>query len=107
MISVIVPSFNEEANIATCLDSLSHQTVPRDQYEIIVVDGDSRDRTREIAEQYADLVFIQTSRKEILSRPRMRTASFLPPGSRGSATTSIAILMSSRSTARYTHANPG
>jgi glycosyltransferase involved in cell wall biosynthesis len=63
MISVIVPSFNEEANIATCLESLSHQTVPRDGYEIIVVDGDSRDRTREIAENYADLVFIQTSRK--------------------------------------------
>jgi glycosyltransferase involved in cell wall biosynthesis len=63
MISVIVPSFNEEANIATCLESLSRQTVPRDQYEIIVVDGDSRDRTREIAEKYADLVFIQTSRK--------------------------------------------
>jgi glycosyltransferase involved in cell wall biosynthesis len=63
MISVIVPSFNEEANIATCLESLSHQTVPRDRYEIIVVDGDSKDRTREIAEKYADLVFIQTSRK--------------------------------------------
>jgi len=63
MISVIVPSFNEEANIATCLESLSRQTVPRDRYEIIVVDGDSRDRTREIAEKYADLVFIQTSRK--------------------------------------------
>ncbi len=63
MISVIVPSFNEEANIATCLESLSRQTVPRDRYEIIVVDGDSRDRTREIAENYADLVFIQTSRK--------------------------------------------
>jgi len=63
MISVIVPSFNEEANIANCLESLSRQTIPRDRYEIIVVDGDSRDRTREIAENYADLVFIQTSRK--------------------------------------------
>ncbi|MCU0630059.1 MAG: glycosyltransferase, partial [Methanoregulaceae archaeon] len=32
-------------------------------YEIIVVDGNSKDKTREIAERYADLVFIQTSSK--------------------------------------------
>ncbi len=63
MISVIIPSYNEEANIARCLLSLQKQTVPRDEYEIIVVDGNSKDQTREIAEKYADLVFIQTSNK--------------------------------------------
>src|SRR5512139_3857761 len=63
MISVVVPSYNEEKNIAACLESLSNQTIARDEYEIIVVDGNSKDRTREIAAQYADLVFIQTSRK--------------------------------------------
>ncbi|MDD1705818.1 MAG: glycosyltransferase [Methanoregulaceae archaeon] len=63
MISVIVPAYNEEQNIGKCLESLSRQTIPRDLYEIIVVDGGSRDRTREIAAEYADLVFIQTSRK--------------------------------------------
>jgi len=63
MISVIVPSYNEEANIGRCLESLCNQTIPRSEYEIIVVDGDSKDRTREIAERYADLVFIQTSKK--------------------------------------------
>ncbi len=63
MISVIVPAYNEEANIRACLKSLCCQTLPRDEYEIIVVDGNSRDRTREIAEEYADLVFIQTSKK--------------------------------------------
>jgi glycosyltransferase involved in cell wall biosynthesis len=61
MISVIVPSFNEEAHIGACLESLSDQTIPRRQYEIIVVDGNSHDATREIASQYADLVFIQES----------------------------------------------
>ena len=49
MISVIVPSFNEEENIAQCLVSLSHQTVSRNEYEIIVVDGASTDKTCEIA----------------------------------------------------------
>ncbi|HPD75712.1 MAG TPA: glycosyltransferase [Methanoregulaceae archaeon] len=63
MISVIIPTFNEEENIAQCLVSLRHQTVPRSEYEIIVVDGNSRDRTREIAQKYADKVFIQTSPK--------------------------------------------
>lgn len=63
MISVIVPAYNEESNIAKCLESLSRQTLTRDSYEIIVVDGGSKDRTREIAERYADLVFIQTSKK--------------------------------------------
>lgn len=63
MISVIVPSFNEEERIEGCLTSLTHQTLPRDRYEIIVVDGGSKDRTREIAEKYADMVFIQTSPK--------------------------------------------
>jgi glycosyltransferase involved in cell wall biosynthesis len=63
MISVIIPSYNEEANIGACLESLSRQTVNRDKYEIIVVDGNSKDATREIASRYADLVFIQTSKK--------------------------------------------
>ncbi len=63
MISVIIPSYNEEENILRCLVSLSHQTVPRNEYEIIVVDGNSKDRTRELAEKYADRVFIQHSKK--------------------------------------------
>ena len=63
MISVIVPAYNEDQNIGKCLESLSHQTLPRDSYEIIVVDGGSKDRTREIASEYADMVFIQTSKK--------------------------------------------
>ena len=63
MISVVIPTFNEEENIAQCLVSLSHQTVPRKEYEIIVVDGGSKDATCEIAKKYADQVFIQTSKK--------------------------------------------
>lgn len=94
MISVIVPAYNEEQNIGTCLDSLSRQTIPRDSYEIIVVDGGSKDRTRGAGE-YADLVFIQTSKKvgvrgtmahkkhgEPSLPPRTRTASSPLNGSR-------------------------
>ena len=63
MISVIIPTFNEEENIAQCLVSLSHQNIPRADYEIIVVDGGSKDATCEIAKKYADQVFLQTSKK--------------------------------------------
>jgi glycosyltransferase involved in cell wall biosynthesis len=63
MISVIIPTFNEEESIAQCLVSLSHQTLPRREYEIIVVDGGSHDATYEIAQKYADKVFTQTSKK--------------------------------------------
>jgi glycosyltransferase involved in cell wall biosynthesis len=63
MISVVIPTFNEEENIAQCLVSLTHQTVPRSDYEIIVVDGGSKDATCEIAGKYADRVFTQTSKK--------------------------------------------
>lgn len=63
MISVVVPTYNEEQNIERCLRSLNDQTVPRKNYEIIVVDGNSKDRTRELAEPLADKVFIQTSKR--------------------------------------------
>jgi glycosyltransferase involved in cell wall biosynthesis len=61
MISVIVPTYNEEKNIERCLKSLNEQTVPRESYEIIIVDGESKDRTIEIAEKYADKVIQQMS----------------------------------------------
>jgi glycosyltransferase involved in cell wall biosynthesis len=61
VISVVVPAYNEEGNIVTCLESLNRQDLPRSEYEIIVVDGNSADRTRELAAPLADLVFVQTS----------------------------------------------
>lgn len=62
-VSVVVPSYNEEAGIERCLASLTDQTLPRNEYEVIVVDGNSKDRTRELAAPYADAVFVQTSPK--------------------------------------------
>ena len=61
MITVVVPTYNEEKNIEKCLMSLTRQNIPRDSYEIIVVDGNSKDRTTEIAAKYADKVIQQVS----------------------------------------------
>lgn len=52
MISVIIPAYNAAATIEECIEALQYQTVPRTQYEIIVVDDGSRDNTREIVERY-------------------------------------------------------
>lgn len=61
-ISVIVPTYNEEKVIARTLSHLSRQTLPRSEYEIIVVDGGSTDSTVEIASRYADRVVQQTGK---------------------------------------------
>jgi len=52
MISVIIPVYNGEKILARCLASLQSQTIPRDKYEIIVVDDGSKDGTRKVAEGF-------------------------------------------------------
>ena len=51
-ISIIIPCRNEEKYIGKCLDSIIAQDYPKDKLEVLVVDGRSEDRTREIAKQY-------------------------------------------------------
>lgn len=62
LISVVVPTYNEEKNIAKCLKALSTQTLPRKDYELIVVDYKSKDETCEVARKYADKVIQQKSK---------------------------------------------
>lgn len=49
-LSLIIPAYNEEQHLRTCLDSVAAQTVMPD--EVIVVDNNSVDKTREIALSY-------------------------------------------------------
>jgi glycosyltransferase involved in cell wall biosynthesis len=46
MISVIIPTLNEEASIPALFDAIRQQET---ESEVIVVDGGSRDRTLEVA----------------------------------------------------------
>lgn len=57
IISVIVATKNEERNIENCLKSILRQSYNCDRIEIIVVDNNSADRTKEIARKHADKVF--------------------------------------------------
>lgn len=56
-ISVIIPAYNEEKLIGKCIEALQKQTLPHDQYEIIVVDNNSSDKTYEIAKKYGVSVY--------------------------------------------------
>ena len=48
--SIIIPTYNEENYLPILLDSIKQQDF--DDYEVIVADANSVDRTREIAEEY-------------------------------------------------------
>jgi GT2 family glycosyltransferase len=47
-VSVVIPVYNEEQHIASCLASVLDQDYPSDRYEVIVADGGSVDRTRDV-----------------------------------------------------------
>jgi len=49
LFSVVIPAFNEEKYIDACIDALLDQTIQDSEYEIIIVNNDSNDRTEEIA----------------------------------------------------------
>lgn len=53
-LSVIVPVRNEEAFVGRTIDMLLSQDYPRTSLEILVVDGESTDRTRDIVRRYMD-----------------------------------------------------
>jgi glycosyltransferase involved in cell wall biosynthesis len=57
LVTVIVPARNEEASLPACLDSLVSQAGIN--FEIIVVDDGSTDRTRAIAETFSGVRVIQ------------------------------------------------
>ena len=69
MISIIIPTLNEESVIEKTLKNLKAQlTLP---HEIIVTDGKSTDRTVEIAKQYADkVVEFKDARRQTIAEGR-------------------------------------
>lgn len=54
-LSVVVITFNEEKNIAKCLDAVSNLTD-----DIVVVDSFSTDKTKEICSSYSNVNFIES-----------------------------------------------
>ncbi len=59
-VSVIIPTLNEEESIGHVLDKIPKD--PKYEWEIIIVDGNSRDRTREIAKEKGAKVIVEKRR---------------------------------------------
>ncbi len=53
IVSIVIPMRNEEKRIAGCLYSILANDFPKDELEIIIADGRSEDRSREIVERFA------------------------------------------------------
>jgi len=51
-VTIIIPCRNEEKFIGKCLGSIINNNYPKDNLEVLVVDGRSEDRTRNIIEEY-------------------------------------------------------
>lgn len=64
LVSVIIPTWNEEAMVGECLLSLGVQEGP---WEAIVADGGSTDRTRDLASRHARVVLGARSRGDQLN----------------------------------------
>ena len=56
LVSVLMPTLNSERTLEMCLAALRRQTIGRDAVEILIADGGSTDRTREIAKQHGAVV---------------------------------------------------
>lgn len=52
-LSIIVPMYNAEKYIETCLDSILNSNLSKKDYEIVIVNDGSKDKSPEIAKTYA------------------------------------------------------
>ncbi len=55
-ISVIIPTFNRAAMLADTLESFAVQNIPKNRYEVIVVDDGSKDATPEVCREFASRI---------------------------------------------------
>ena len=62
-VSVIVPVFNSEKFLRRCVEGLLQQTYERSAYEILLVDNNSTDRSRDVAREYRDVRLISEPRQ--------------------------------------------
>lgn len=68
-VSIVIPCRNEEGFIGKCLDSIIANDYPKDLLDVLVVDGESNDRTKQIVEgyvkKYTYIKILINSKKEI------------------------------------------
>ena len=60
LVSIIIPTKNSKATLDLCLDSIQRQTYP--DIEVIIVDSESKDHTRDIALRYGATILLHSSK---------------------------------------------
>jgi len=60
-LSIIIPVYNQEKIITKTLDSLINQSLPQNEYEIIIIDDGSTDKTLETSKSFKKKIKIKTS----------------------------------------------
>ena len=68
--SIIVPAYNAEGTIESCLSALENQPIPKEDYEIIVVDDGSIDGTANVLKNYAVKYIKQENKGPATARNR-------------------------------------
>jgi GT2 family glycosyltransferase len=76
LVSIVIPCLNEEKYITALLDSLAAQDYGADGIEVLVSDGGSTDRTRELVRTYPS----RFARLELVDNPRKITVAGLNEG---------------------------
>lgn len=63
-ISLVIPAYNEERHLRQCLDAIARQTIA--PYEVLLVDNNSTDNTRTIAEAYPFVKVLHEKRQGVV-----------------------------------------
>jgi glucosyl-dolichyl phosphate glucuronosyltransferase len=56
LLSLIICTYNRAERLAGCLESIVKQQTPQDAFEVIVVDNNSTDKTKELVSQFSNKV---------------------------------------------------
>lgn len=74
-VSIVIPAFNEEKYIGSCLKSLINQ-ITNKNYEVIVVDNNSSDSTVKVAESFKNKINLKIVTEKIQGRGAARARGF-------------------------------
>ena len=69
-----MPTLNAAALLENCLQSITHQTYPRDRYEILLADGGSKDGTQEIGRKFGAIVIDDRASRNMEESKRVALA---------------------------------
>jgi glycosyltransferase involved in cell wall biosynthesis len=68
-LSIIIPVYNVEKYLERCIVSLQNQDIPKQQYEIIIINDGSPDNSRDVVlrlmQEYSNIVYIEQENKGV------------------------------------------